>query len=646
MTVKKHKCLVPVFALWICFVMPIASQANDEKIVARFTTPSDEVLAEFTRPGYDVAAFKPGEFLDIVVTRTEFDALISRGFQARIVETETRLKNNLQVKMRADLPGYRTYQTVVNELQTIVATYPAICRLYDIGDSQGKIYAEAGGRAYSDYRHDIWALKVSDNPETREDEPAVLYIGAHHAREPISVEVAMAVLYHILQNYGTDPAITWNVDNTEIWFVPILNPDGHRIVTRQIDVWWRKNLRDNDGDLTICSNDGVDLNRNYGFRWGNVGASDTWRDQTYHGPHAWSEPETAAMRRLTEFGHFVTCIMYHSYGEDILYPFSYQTGISAPDIGALSELSSTMAAGIPGEDGGVYGSMPAWRYYPHMGTGNDWMYGVAGAFTYTVELATQFIPPAAQIPTICNANIPAAMTLLDRVNHSTLTGQVTDAHTGEPVVASMFVDKIDSAGEYRHPYKSSVLFGRYYRMLLPGYYTVTFSAHGYDSEIFENVRIDSTSQTVLNAALTPDPIDPQCAGAPILAPTPAPGLSPTLTWETVSGASNYKIRIYDRLPKGAPILENFTGGLASFTPHCPLPKGDYFWMVSSDLDYSCYSAHSHFSLSPELREAVAILRFLAGRDSVMISDLSDVDGDGKIGVGEAICILQAVAGTR
>jgi len=51
---------------------------------------------------------------------------------------------------------------------------------------------------YEDYQHDIWMLKISDNVNETEDEPAVYYMGAHHAREPISTEVVMGLINHLV----------------------------------------------------------------------------------------------------------------------------------------------------------------------------------------------------------------------------------------------------------------------------------------------------------------------------------------------------------------------------------------------------------------------------------------------------------------
>lgn len=487
--------------LTFLFSLSIIAQ---QKVIVRFENPDPEIIKTFTKPGYDVAAFKPGSFLDIVIPEEDFDKLISQGYEIEIIKTEAEMAANLGNV--DDINGYRTYDEALQELQQIAADYPDICMLLDIGDSQGKNYYNSGYGNYSDYQHDVWALKVSDNVEVEEDEPAVYYFGAHHAREPISTEVVFYVLNHILENYGSDPGITENVNTKEIWFVPIVNPDGHEVVLDQIDLNWRKNIRDNDGDGQLTPGwwdypDGVDPNRNYGWNWGTSGTSSDPGDQTYCGPEPFSEPELQACRDLMASEHFVAGISYHSYSELVLWPYGYSSSAVAPDVDALADLGTMMGEAIPGLYGGHYEPSAAWELYPASGITDDWAYGQHGIFSYCVELATEFIPPANQVYQVTEDNLEAALILLNRINYSTLTGHVTNASTGDPVVATIHIDEIDNAGAYREPYKSNEDFGSYYRMLMDGTYTVTVSAFGYISQTFENVEITDEGQTILDVEL-------------------------------------------------------------------------------------------------------------------------------------------------
>ncbi len=495
------KCIKILIICSLLFIITNSLLAK-KKFVIRFNNPTLEIVNEFSSEKFDIASFKPGIYLDLVVNESQYREIEARGYDIEITQTESQIRDNMIAGR--DLDGYRTYSDVLSELQQIEIDYPDICKLYDIGESQGKIYSDAGNSNYDDYYHEVWALKVSDNVETEEDEPCVYYMGAHHAREPISTEVSMAVLNYILDNYGVDPTITDNVDNTQIWFAPLVNPNGHKIVTDEDNLWWRKNIRDNDenGFITPSSGydypDGVDPNRNYGFEWGYVGASGNINSQTYHGPYAFSEPEVIAMKELIDSHHFVAGFNYHSYGELVLFPFGYNNGVVAPDHDALEELAITVATPMG------YTPQQAWELYPAMGTTDDYSYGMHGIFSFLIELATQFIPPATQVQSICDENIQPAMILLDRVNHSVLTGHITDFNTGDPVQAEIFVEGVDDTGVFRYPYTSNEDFGTYYRLLTDGSYDVTFSAYGYIPQTVINVDISNSGQTILDIALLPD----------------------------------------------------------------------------------------------------------------------------------------------
>lgn len=563
MNIHFYRVLFLFLILGICAMM-----SAEERVVLRLEEPSPALVARYTDGSFDVAAYVPDRYLDLVLTRSEAENIISSGIRAYVHITEAQLRENMIAGR--DLDGYRTYEDTYNELVQIATDYPDICMLYDLGNSQGKEYTDGGNNNYDYFYHDIWGLKLSDNVEEEEDEPCVYYMATHHAREPISLEVVMNILNHILENYGSDPQITDNVNNTQIWFVPLVNPDGHKIVTDETDVWWRKNIRDNDGDGQLDYSDwngypdGVDPNRNYGWEWGGTGASNDPLEQTYHGPEAWSEPEIMAMKELLDSHHFVAGISYHSHGELVLFPYGYSNNIYAPDHEAMEDLAQTMAYTIPGVYGGYYTPQEAWQLYPCSGTTDDFSYGEHGIFAYTIELAQEFIPPVGQIESICNNNLEAALILLDRVNQSTLTGIITDSATGLPLVAEIFINGIDNSGEYRKPYASDELFGRYYRLLQDGSYDVTFSAYGYNSVTFENVQITSAGQTGLDVVLELAPFT-----------TLSGTVTDIDTMQPISGAS---LTLLD-----VPITPVFTDNNGNYL-FPQIPEGIYQILVSAE-DY-------------------------------------------------------------
>jgi carboxypeptidase T len=547
---------------FFCCLFFVLNTFGQGKSVIRIEKPSEEDYKTFVSQKYDIAAYRPGIFIDLVVSKEESDQLEAQGFKLNIMQTYQQMKDNM-VAGKA-LAGYRTYSDTYNELLAIQTAHPTFCKLYDIGDSRGKEYTAA---AYTSYKHDIWALKVSNNVATEEDEPCVFYMGEHHAREPISLEVAMYVLNYLISNYGTDPDVTYYINNTQIWFTPLVNPNGHKIVTDEVDLNWRKNIRDNNGSNTINTGttDGVDLNRNYGWEWGGEGTSHVSSDITYCGPSAFSEPETMAMKNLLDSHHFVSGITYHSYSELVLYPYGYAQNMTAPDNAAMSQLAVNMANTIPGEYGGYYTPQPSWQLYSASGVTDDYAYGEHGIFSYTIELGVEFIPPSSDILPICQKNLTAALLVLDRVNQSTVTGLVRDANTNLPVIAEVYVNGIDNTGQFREPYTSDASFGRYYRMLVNGNYSITFSAYGYIPQTFNNVNINGTTQTILDVNLVP-------------------ALSVTVTGLITDNASGLPIEGATVEVMDAPVSTAITNAIGEYTIS-NLMEGTYNFRVSK-LNYA------------------------------------------------------------
>ncbi|MDP2172682.1 MAG: M14 family zinc carboxypeptidase, partial [Candidatus Cloacimonadaceae bacterium] len=495
-----------ILILLFCVNLPSA-EPNPQRMVVRIDNPTMALVERFTNQGADIASHRPGEYLDLVVSNDGFLALYREFPNIYITQTEAQLKTNLAGSHR-DIPGYRNYQQLQAELFQLQTQYPNLVQVVSIGQSVGHGYAAQNLTNYQSFQHQLWAVKCSNNVQETEDEPAFYIVGEHHAREPISTEVSMAILINLLEGYGTNPSSTDILNTAEIWFVPLLNPDGHKIVIDQTDVWWRKNIRDNnnnfsfDFDIYGGGDDGVDLNRNYAFEWGYMSSTDDIYYPTYHGPSGFSEPETTALRNLLLSRRFLAGISYHTYGEMVLYPFGYVFDIYSPDNFEQNALAVEMAALIPKQNGGTYDPMPAWQLYPASGTSEDWIYAETGAFGFTVEMATQFIPPAAQIPQIVQNNVNGAMKLFQRKNKKMLKGNITDTLTGAPLQATVHISGIDDHPLYRVPIKSDALFGSYYYLLPAGEYLARYMRPGYLTEE-RYVSISELGVTTENVSLTP-----------------------------------------------------------------------------------------------------------------------------------------------
>ena len=212
----------------------------------------------------------------------------------------------------ANMSGYHNYPEMVGEIKQAAIDFPDIVSVFSIGKSyQGR---------------DIWAAKVSDNVATDEDEPEVLIDALHHAREHLTTEQALATLKWLTQDYGTDPTVTRLVNTREIFIIFALNPDGMQYdLTGNPFRAWRKNRQPNAGPSV-----GTDLNRNYGYRFGCCsGSSGSGKSIEYRGPHAFSAPETRALRDFVQsrvingVQQIRTHITLHTNGELILWPYGY-----------------------------------------------------------------------------------------------------------------------------------------------------------------------------------------------------------------------------------------------------------------------------------------------------------------------------------
>ncbi|MDP8201563.1 MAG: M14 family zinc carboxypeptidase [Candidatus Tenebribacter burtonii] len=476
-----------------------------EEILVSIKNPDNQILKWVKDQNIEITHSQKNELLDIIINEKQLVYLQNKQYQFDILSTE-------EQRLR-DIAGYRNYEDVTTELQLIASTYPTITQLTSLGNSTCHDYYLEGDSDYSDFQFEVWCLKLSDNPNENEDEPNIFYAAEIHAREPISLEVDMHILNYLVSNYGVIDSVTAWIDSTQIWFIPLMNPDGHKLVTEGWHTYHRKNMLDNNAngvpDYSIA--DGVDLNRNFGYVWGDNGTSNDPNSSLYHGPYEWSEKETTFARNLLRSHKFFAGITYHSYGQDVLYPLGHLPGACSYDHEIMGDLAVNMAATIPRISGGYYTPMQAVDFgYTCQGTMGDWGYAEQRIFSYTIELATTFIPQESQVEQICENNLQAALIMLDRVNHSTITGLITDENE-EPLIVEVYVTEIDSVSGMTsvEPFRSGNSFGRYYRLLLPGEYAFTFHKENYADIIKSNVTISEDSNTELDICLKPEFINSQ-----------------------------------------------------------------------------------------------------------------------------------------
>ena len=234
----------------------------------------------------------------------------------------------------------------------------------------------------------IWAAKISDNVQSDENEPEVLFDALHHAREHLTIEQILDTFTQLTTGYGTDSRITNIVNSREVWFVFALNPDGWEYDLQGSPYrGWRKNRQPNSNGTV-----GTDLNRNYGYRWGCCGGSSgspgAWN---YRGTGPFSTPEARVIRDFVDSRvkggrqQITAAISFHTNGELILWPYGYTYTNVPGDMNADDRrVFVALGRGMANRNG--YTAQQSSDLYRTDGDFIDWMYGRHRIFAYTIEL--------------------------------------------------------------------------------------------------------------------------------------------------------------------------------------------------------------------------------------------------------------------
>ncbi len=287
-----------------------------------------------------------------------------------------------------DMGGYYTYEQFLAELDEMHAAYPEL------------ITAKAPISDFETWEgRPIHWVRISDNPTVDEDEDEVLYSAIHHAREPMSLSQTIFYMWYLLENYDTSEEVAFLVDNSEFYFVPMINPDGYKYnqtTNPGGGGFHRKNRNPSIG----TTNKGVDLNRNYDYHWNEAGTDPSENGDTYAGEMAFSEPETSAIKWFCENHAFKFAFNAHAHGQLLLFPFGWAIGAFADDndyYQAYSDHQSIFNG---------YIAQKSSELYPAAGDSDDWMYDGDlddhdAIFAMTPEVGTAFWPSSAAIVPTC-----------------------------------------------------------------------------------------------------------------------------------------------------------------------------------------------------------------------------------------------------
>ncbi|MBD2089707.1 hypothetical protein H6F67_07555 [Microcoleus sp. FACHB-1515] len=308
--------------------------------------------------------------------------------------------------------SYRVVEETYKDLANLAKANPRLATWRDIGDSYDKV-AAGGSEGY-----DIFSLELGNKRTNRSDrasqqqygpkgKPILFIQSSIHAREYTIAELVTRFAEQLVAGYGNDAESTYLLDHFDIRLVPYVNPDGRKFAEQGYS--WRKNTNSNpDGSENPVPfpSYGVDLNRNYASKWGEIpdGASTDPADLTYQGPAPFSEPESQTMRDYllqtfrdrkgdndSDPAPDDTAGIYydvHSFGNLLLYPFGW-TSAPAPNRDGLRSMGLKVGY-FTGVDGEAYDVQQSIGLYPTSGTTDDWVYDTFGNAAYTIELGTDF----------------------------------------------------------------------------------------------------------------------------------------------------------------------------------------------------------------------------------------------------------------
>lgn len=349
-----------------------------------------------------------------VANRFEYSQLLAQGFRIGIDPDFTLLLRDPAAALRS-VPGFGCYRTVeetLASLDELVATHPTLASSIDIGDSWEKTRNAALG-------YDLKVLKLS-NSAIPGPKPRLFVVGALHAREYTTAETVIRFGEWLLARYPVDADVRWMLDHHEVHLLPQANPDARK--KAEAGLLWRKNV--NEAYCGATSNlRGTDLNRNFPFEWGaHNGSSGEACDESFRGPAAVSEPETAAIvgyvaslfpdlrppdlvtpAPADRSGVFLDV---HSYGELVMWPWGFDAAL-APNGAAMRTLGRRL-----GHLNGYRPQQGVELYVTDGGT-RDFAYGELGVPALSFELGTSFFEPCERFEgQVLDANLAALVYLL------------------------------------------------------------------------------------------------------------------------------------------------------------------------------------------------------------------------------------------
>jgi hypothetical protein len=347
--------------------------------------------------GLDVVESQNGEFV-VLAKSGDLQQLNQLQIQYTVEHPDLAAYYESRNVAAAPFGGFRTLAQIGGFLDSLSTLYPTICSpKFSVGNTYE-------GRP-------MWVMRISNNPTVEQGKPSVFYNALIHAREPAGANTLLNFMQYLATNYGVDPTVTDVVNNRELYFMPVVNPDGYyynESTNPGGGGMWRKNRRPLSGGYF-----GIDLNRNFSFMWGydEYGASNIMNSEVYRGSAPFSEPETQHVRDFIIAHNFAIVHNIHTYSNLFLWPYGYDRVWSNKEE-FYKNLGDSMT------QVNHYAPEVGWTLYPTNGDADDWGWGDILTKPRTISVTTEmgsstdgFWPTVSRIPVIAAENVQAELFL-------------------------------------------------------------------------------------------------------------------------------------------------------------------------------------------------------------------------------------------
>ena len=451
----KNKILLIIFSSILAF------SNNDKKMVEiNFNDIKD--LDILVRMDIDLDHHRTLESVHAHVNENQFNTISELGFEIKYIPNQAKIYYEELITdpnySNDPMRSYHNYDELTDFLININSEFPAITNLFSIGQSvQGR---------------ELWVLEISDNPGVNEIEPEFKYIANMHGDETVGRELCLYLISWFVNGYGTDERATNLINDTSIFIMPSMNPDGFE-----------------NGSRYNANN--VDLNRDFPDQFNDPNNSLAGR-----------QPETQAVMQWTWERNFVLSANMHTGALVVNYPFDGpNTGVysAAPDDDVFVQISSCYADSHPNMESGGFqnGITNGSQWYAVFGGMQDWNYVWESDFDITLEQNEVKWPNSNLLDDLWEDHREPMIAYIEQI-HQGLKGVVKDINSNQPLNATITIEGIE------HEIFTDLQNGDYYRLLTPGQYVVNVNSFGFLPES-QTVNIPNNGTLEVNFDLTPDP---------------------------------------------------------------------------------------------------------------------------------------------